>query len=137
MGRWPAGKGSMAIAFGGIVPILRIFSLEKAREFYLGFLGCKVDWEHSFEPDLPVYMQVSRGDLVLHLSEHHGDATPGSAVMVYMTGIEALHRELIGKQYRHARPGLERRDWGVMQVTVTDPFGNRILFTEPIEKSKT
>jgi catechol 2,3-dioxygenase-like lactoylglutathione lyase family enzyme len=127
----------MAIEFGRVVPTFRIFSLEKAREFYLGFLGCKVDWEHSFEPDTPVYMQVSRGNLVLHLSEHHGDATPGSVALVYMTGIEELHRELIDKNYRHNRPGLERMDWGMMQVTVIDPFGNRIRFSEPVEKSKT
>jgi hypothetical protein len=28
------------------------------------------------------------------------------------------------------RPGLERMDWG-QQVTVIDPFGNRLLFLEP------
>lgn len=125
----------MAIEFHRAVPTFRIFSLEKAREFYVGFLGCNVDWEHSFEPGTPIYMQVSRGDLVIHLSEHHGDATPGSTVLVHMNGIEELHRELIGKQYRHNRPGLEKRDWGVMQVAVVDPFGNRIVFNQPIEKS--
>jgi catechol 2,3-dioxygenase-like lactoylglutathione lyase family enzyme len=51
----------MAIQFQRTVPIFRIFSLEKAREFYLDFLGFKVDWEHRFEPDSPVYMQISRG----------------------------------------------------------------------------
>src|SRR6185295_19052023 len=30
-----------------------------------------------FEPDLPLYMQVSRDRCVLHLSEHHGDCSPG------------------------------------------------------------
>jgi hypothetical protein len=28
------------------VPILRIFEEEKAKEFYLGFLGFQIDWEH-------------------------------------------------------------------------------------------
>jgi len=127
----------MAVEFGKVVPTFRIFSLEKAREFYVDFLGCKVDWEHTFEPGAPVYMQVSRGSLVLHLSEHHGDAIPGSSVMAYMTGIEELHRELIGKQYRHNRPGLERLEWGIMQVSVVDPFGNRIRFSEPFETAST
>ena len=68
----------MTIEFQRTVPIFRIFSLEKAREFYLDFLGFKVDWEHRFEPDAPVFMQVSRDGLVLHLSEHVGDGTPGS-----------------------------------------------------------
>jgi glyoxalase superfamily protein len=72
----------MASQFQRVVPIFRIFSLEKAREFYLDFLGCKVDWEARFTPDSPVYMQVSRQDFALHLSDHHGDATPGSHVYV-------------------------------------------------------
>lgn len=31
--------------FTKVVPILRIFSIEKAKEFYAGFLGMSVDWE--------------------------------------------------------------------------------------------
>lgn len=37
----------------------------------------RVDWEHRFEPGFPLYLQVSRDGLVLHLSEHHGDGSPG------------------------------------------------------------
>ena len=70
-----------AITFIRTVPILRIFSVEKAKEFYCIFLGFKVDWEHTFEPGMPVYMQVSRGDLRLHLSEHHGDEFYGARAM--------------------------------------------------------
>ncbi|HBO82441.1 MAG TPA: glyoxalase/bleomycin resistance/extradiol dioxygenase family protein, partial [Cupriavidus sp.] len=45
--------------------------------------------------------------LTLHLSEHHGDATPGSAVFIPVEDIDALQRELIAKQYGYARPGVE------------------------------
>jgi hypothetical protein len=79
-------------------------------------------------------MQVSRDGLVLHLSEHHGDGTPGAVAYVRMSGIEALHRELNDKNYRHNRPGLERMEWGMMEMTVIDPFANRIRFGEPTEK---
>ena len=127
----------MVIKFERVAPIFRIFSLEKAREFYIDFLGCKVDWEHRFETGAPVYMQVSRDELVLHLSEHHGDGNPGSVVYVYMTDIAALHRELNDKKYRHNRPGLEQMEWGMMQMTVIDPFNNRICFGEPVEKRAT
>jgi len=124
----------MAIEFRRVVPTFRIFSLEKAREFYLGFLGFKVDWEHRFEPDFPVYMQISRDGLVFHLSEPHGDGTPGSHVYVYTSGVEELQRELIGKQYRHNRPGLQKQEWGMLEVQVVDPFNNKITFGEPIDK---
>ena len=119
-----------AIGFDQTVPILRIFSVDKAREFYLEFLGFTLDWEHRFAADLPLYMQVSRGALCLHLSEHHGDASPGSTVFVRMRGVEALHRELTAKNYRYLRPGVERAPWGARVMEVTDPFGNRIRFNE-------
>ena len=121
----------MKIAFQRTVPVLRIFALDKAREFYVGFLGFTVDWEHRFDPDAPVYMQVSRDGLTIHLSEHHGDGTPGSLVYVVTAGLGALHRELNEKKYRHNRPGLEVRDWGMTEMTVIDPFNNRITFGEP------
>jgi catechol 2,3-dioxygenase-like lactoylglutathione lyase family enzyme len=122
--------------FDNAVPILRIFSVEKTREFYVGFLGFSVDWEHRFDEAAPLYMQISRGGLRLHLSEHHGDGTPGSVAFVMTNGVEALQRELIGKKYRHNRPGLEKQDWGMTTVQVVDPFNNRITFGEPTEKDK-
>jgi glyoxalase superfamily protein len=120
----------MAIDFAKTIPILRIFSAEKTQEFYIGYLGFKVDWEHRFEPSLPLYMQVSRGSLLLHLSEHHGDCTPGAKVFVEMTGVALLHAELAAKNYSYLRPGLEKAPWGATTLTVTDPFMNRIVFSE-------
>jgi len=124
----------VTIQFERAVPIFRIFSLEKAREFYLDFLGFKLDWEASFGPNFPLYMQVSRDGLAVRLSEHHGDATPGSHAYVTMTGVKGLHRELNEKNYRHNKPGLQQQDWGTTELTVIDPFGNRITFGEPTAK---
>ena len=82
------------------IPIFRIFDVAKAKELYVGFLGFRVDWEHRFDETAPLYLQISRDGLVLHLSEHHGDACPGSTVTVQTTGIEAYHREITAKGYR-------------------------------------
>lgn len=117
--------------FKHIIPILRIFDVDKAYEFYRDFLGLTVDWEHRFHAGMPLYAQVSRGGLKLHLSEHHGDASPGSTVFVWMRGIVDFHRELTSKAYRYNRPGLESAPWDAKSVEVNDPFGNRIRFSEP------
>ena len=119
------------ISFDRTVPILRMFSIEKTKEFYLDFLGFAVDWEHRFDKNAPLYMQVSRGNAVLHLSEHFGDGTPGSAAYFYMKGIEAFHRELSEKKYRHARPGILDQEWGMREVIIDDPSGNKLRFGEP------
>ena len=120
----------MEVEFHGLVPILRIFDIAKAEEFYLGFLGFKVDWDHRFDDNAPLYRQISRGSLVLHLSEHHGDGSPGARLRVNMRGVEALHRELEAKSYRYMRPGLNKTPWGTLETGVIDPFGNHIRFCE-------
>lgn len=118
------------ISFSRTIPVLRIFSVDKAREFYIDYLGFTIDWEHRFADDLPLYMQVSRDGFVLHLSEHHGDATPGSRAFIVTNGIEALHEELAAKSYGYLRPELQDAPWGARVLEVTDPFGNRITFNE-------
>ncbi|CAM5314859.1 hypothetical protein MAUB1S_05475 [Mycolicibacterium aubagnense] len=125
----PAGKADGGIVFEQAVPIVRIFDVAKAHEFYLGFLGFVVDWEHRYGDNFPLYTQVSRAGLRLHLSEHSGDASPGGNMVVYMSGAEAFQRELAAKDYRYMKPGLEKVD-GRLEVEVTDPFGNRIRFME-------
>jgi uncharacterized glyoxalase superfamily protein PhnB len=117
---------------GKTTPILRIFDERKAREFYLDFLGFAVMFEHRFEPNLPLYMEVRRADCVLHLSEHHGDACPGSALRIEVSDLDALQTELLRRDYRHARPVIEDMPWGTRDMTIADPFGNRLTFTSAI-----
>lgn len=78
-------------------------------------------------------MLASRDGLVLHLSEHHGDACPGSTVTVQTTGLEAFHREITAKGYGFMRPGIEVAPWKAWVMEVIDPFGNRLRFNEPVE----
>jgi len=111
------------------IPVIRIFDLDKAMGFYRDYLEFEVDWEHTFGPGMPLYLQVSRGDCTLHLTEHHGDATPGSCCYVWMTGLDAFHTAIRAKHYP-LRPGIEDFPEGARTVTVLDPFGNRIRFSE-------
>lgn len=122
-------------AAGGLrpaVPILRMFDVAKARAFYVDFLGFRVDWEHRFEPALPLYMQVSRDGCVLHLSEHHGDCSPGAAIRIDCDDIDALHAEITAKGYGYARPGIDATPWGTREMSVTDPFHNRVTFAQHV-----
>ncbi|WP_430911856.1 glyoxalase superfamily protein [Methylobacterium sp. sgz302541] len=110
-------------------PLMRIFDEAKAREFYLGFLGFRMDWEYRFGEGFPLYAQVSRAGLTLHLTEHHGDASPGCTAFVRMAGIEAYRQELLNREYPYERPDIETAQWG-LAMEVTDPFYNRIRFCE-------
>lgn len=116
------------MGFGKITPILRIFDEAKAREFYLDFLGFKLDWEHRFEPGFPLYMQVSMGGCMLHLSEHHGDVCPGASIRIETDELDAYHAQLMAANYKYARPGIEQTPWDSREVRIADPFGNRLVF---------
>jgi hypothetical protein len=112
------------------VPILRTFPGEEARRFYLDFLGFTLDWEHTFGEGMPLYQQVSRDGCVLHLSEHHGDGTPGSAVRIEIPDVRRLQRELVDSDVYPLRIGLDEEPWGD-DLVLPDPFGNRIIFHTP------
>ncbi|WP_256659482.1 glyoxalase superfamily protein [Pseudomonas sp. H9] len=87
-------------------------SADKAKEFYLA-------WKH-------------RDGLILHLSEHHGDATLGSTVFARIEDIIALQNELVAKRYGYSRPEAVSVGWG-LQMEIADPFGNRLRFCQQIE----
>lgn len=113
---------------GPAVPILRIFDETQARDFYLRYLNFEVVFEHRFGPDMPLYMSVKRGGCELHLSEHHGDATPGSAVRIEVADVDTFHAEIEALGHPRLRPGIEDQSWGTREVMLTDPFGNRLVF---------
>ena len=112
------------------IPIFRIFDEKLAEVFYVDWLGFKVDWRHRSSDNAPLYMQVSRSEIVLHLSGHHGDCTPGSKALIRFAGdLRQYHKELIEKDYKHNKPGLEMAPWNSLTMEVIDPFGNKLLFS--------
>jgi catechol 2,3-dioxygenase-like lactoylglutathione lyase family enzyme len=119
----------MTIAFGRVVPILRMFDVGATRRFYCDYLGCALDFQEG-DGDGPTYLQVSRGDLVIQLSSHHGDGTPGTAVLVHMEDLVAFHQELHEKPYPFMSPGIEPHGVGRV-MTVLDPASNLIRFFQP------
>jgi len=120
-----------------IKPIFRIFDYDKAIEFYIGWLGFTIDWEHEFEAGTtPKYLQISLRDIIIHLSEHHGDGSPGSHINIDdFENLADYNRLLKDKKYKYGRPGLEIPEWNekTINMTVHDPFGNRITFGEVVK----
>lgn len=112
------------------IPILRSFDEAKAKEFYVDFLGFTVEWEHRFEDNTPLYMQLSKDNCVIHLSEHHGDSSPGTTLRILTSNLDAYQKELLEKQYKNARPGVQDMPWGTRETAISDPFGNKLIFYE-------
>ena len=121
------------MAFHPAVPILRSFDEGKAREFYVDWLGFRVDFEHRFEPGAPLYMGVSREGCALHLSEHHGDGSPGALIRIRVDDLEAFHAELQSRPYKNYRPGLQDQEWGAREMAVQDGAGNKLVFYRDLD----
>lgn len=115
-----------------ITPIFRIFDIEKAHVFYLNYLGFKLDWKHQYVENMPFYFQISLHNTVIHLSEHHGDSSPGSAIRIKIHDLKSYHSSLLKKEYSYSKPSIETMPWSTIELTVIDPFSNRITFYEEV-----
>jgi catechol 2,3-dioxygenase-like lactoylglutathione lyase family enzyme len=113
-----------------VVPILRMHDVAATNRFYVDYLGCSLDWQDG-DGDRPVYLQVLRAALRLHLSSHHDDGTPGTAVLVVVRNLDALHAELHQRGYPFLNPGIGPGPGHSRQMQLIDPASNRIRFYQP------
>ncbi len=110
-----------------VTPILRSFDETEARAFYCEYLGARELFAHRFEPGTPLYLGLALGAVELHLSEHHGDACPGARLRLIVEDLDGFLAELASRPHPRLRPGLpEETPWGTRELTLTDPFGNRL-----------
>jgi catechol 2,3-dioxygenase-like lactoylglutathione lyase family enzyme len=105
-----------------VAPILRVADAAASAEWYRQ-LGFEKDWEHRFEPGLPLYVAISRGSARLHLSEHTGDARPGTLLYLYVPDVDAMAAAC-------GVTDIEDNPWG-RDFEVTDPDGNRLRIGTP------
>jgi hypothetical protein len=125
------------------IPILRIFSEDRAKEFYLEFLGFKLDWGGPASgPGSSFYGQIIRGETTLQLTEQPYDPGHGATVAINIDGIDALRDEL---QERYSVmgsrvwgpavwvPAVQEMPWGLRIMTISDPFSNHLRFCEPVD----
>jgi catechol 2,3-dioxygenase-like lactoylglutathione lyase family enzyme len=91
-----------------VVPALRITNYERSKKFYLDQLGFILEWEHRFEPKLPVFMSIALDGMRLYLSEHSGDCQVGGLVHFVVSDVDALHSTFKVRQVPINR-GAQRR----------------------------
>lgn len=103
-----------------LIPILRVDDGLATAQWYAR-LGFDVVGEHRFAPDLPLYLFLERNGIALHLSEHAGDARPGTLVYFWVDDVDGIAAEF-GVDV-HEQP------WG-REIQLTDPDGNRWRIAE-------
>ncbi|MFZ5552089.1 MAG: glyoxalase superfamily protein [Bacteroidota bacterium] len=113
------------------IPTFGISDYQVAINFYIDTLRFKIDWEHRFTPTDPIYMQISRNGLILHLSENKRFENKS------ITFVETKHIKEFHKELTEINPTINIQDivftnWGTMQLEIEDPFGNLLRFNENI-----
>lgn len=118
-GRWPVRRQVRQTPrmVEQLAPVLRVADARSAVDWYeqLGFVK---EWEHRFDPGLPLYVGIARGQLRMHLSEHTGDARPGTLVYLTVEDVDAA-AAAVGVTV------IEEMPWG-RDFEVVDLDGNRL-----------
>jgi hypothetical protein len=115
-------QGLRLADFSPPIAVLRGFSEEATRAFYLEFLGVEVEFEHRVDPDSPLYLTVWRSILVMRRPVRRFEL------------IVPMCAALNAKNYRHASPGVQSQSWGYDKMSMSDPSGNRLVFGRPHAK---
>ncbi|MCG7755604.1 MAG: glyoxalase superfamily protein [Nitrosomonas sp.] len=110
-----------------VIPQLRITSAAASLPFYVDGLGFVVDWKHQFEPGFPLFVQLTRRDQTIFLTEHAGDCQVGGAIYFVVPDVEDCYQEFTNRgittiESPHDTP------WKSREMVVTDPDGNRLRF---------
>lgn len=115
------------------IPVLRITDEPKARAFYSDFLGFTIGWDHRFGDGFPIYMGLTFGDdIEIHLTEHAGDADPGGACYLVIDDVGDFYEGLKARDPDFDEE-IHDQPWGMRELRVIDPFGNRIRFASSLE----
>ena len=117
-----------------VVPALRITDYDRSKAFYVDGLGFTIDWEHRFEPHLPVFLQITRDDMTFYLSQHAGDCQVGGLIHVFVPDVDAWFREFRRKALPIHEPPANSLP-GLRTMTLIDPDGNQIRIMTPIQAS--
>lgn len=115
-----------------VTPVFQITNYPQAVAFYIDWLGFNIDWEDGPAADGGRYLQVSRGSIVLHLTNALHESGTGSRAIAEFTGLLAFHHLLGQKQSAFPMPELQKTTWHdkVMQLELMDPAGNCLVLAE-------
>jgi uncharacterized glyoxalase superfamily protein PhnB len=121
----------MASQLERCVPTLRVRDAAAAARYFCEQLGFAKDWEHRFEPGLPLFVSVSRDRVAVHLSEHTGDGPLEVRVYIYVQDPRALFNELKSRGACIVMEP-ELQSYGTLEFIVEDLDGNRIRFGKAV-----
>lgn len=113
------------------IPVLRVTNSVRAESYYCGELGFEKRFAYrpdALSPD-PCYLGLERDGVWLHVSSFPGDGVVGAVAHFIVEDLDALHAEMIEAGVEVALQPTSQ-SWGVRELHLVDPDGNRLRFAE-------
>lgn len=111
----------------GLNPTLQVHDLKKASDFYVS-LGFKLDW--IWPEENPTHGSVSSGDFAFMFAKIDLTQQPQIGDLYFrVENVESLHAEIKSKNIEVS--DLIKTDYGMLDFSLTDPFGHHIVFGQP------
>jgi catechol 2,3-dioxygenase-like lactoylglutathione lyase family enzyme len=124
----------MPARLSACVPILRMADARISLPFYVDSLGFTKQWEHQFEPGLPLFVSLIRDDVRIFLTEHPETAF-GGLIYLYVDDVIALANELADRGV-DIGDGPVEQPWDVRELFIRDPDGNSIRFGQVLTQAE-
>jgi catechol 2,3-dioxygenase-like lactoylglutathione lyase family enzyme len=111
--------------------VFTVADVAPSLRFYAEALGFAIHFQMG---DPPSYAIVERGAVSLHLMPKSQDprGLGTSSIYVFVAGVDALHDELKNR-FCPIEVAPEDFSYGMREMSVSDPDGNRITFGEEIK----
>jgi uncharacterized glyoxalase superfamily protein PhnB len=111
----------------GINPTLQVHDLKRASEFYVS-LGFILDW--IWPEENPTHGSVSSGNFSFMFAKVDESTEPEKGDLYFkVEEVEKLYSEIKSKNIKVSE--LSKTDYGMLDFSLTDPFGHHIVFGQP------
>lgn len=118
------------VRFLGTIPTFRVKDTAAAEVFYRDKLGFTTSWEHDPGDGHPVFLEMVRDNIALHLSEHEGDGPEEVSIHINVTDARALFREFLSAGAEIPDPPQDA-EWDEVVFSLNDLDGNTLRFGSP------
>ena len=123
-----ASPEAAGISLEPAIAVVQIASVPDAKKFYVDFLGFTPIGVGPITTASDPCTRKSRSGVTLHLSTYGADRG-ATELLIRMSGLTTLHAELSTKPYPLPLDFRQTPD-DRRELQVTDPFGNRLRFSE-------
>jgi catechol 2,3-dioxygenase-like lactoylglutathione lyase family enzyme len=109
-----------------VIPAFRITDYTRSKAFYVEGMGFQIDWEHRFEPHFPVFVQITKYEMTIYLTEHTGDCQVGGLIHFFVPNVDSWYSDLKSKIDTNILELPNEDLEGLRMMTVVDPDGNQL-----------